>query len=197
MNQDIPKILLILDLDETLIYATADPQNQDWDFEIPPYKVYKRPGLHDFLKELTTYFEVAVWSSAGDEYVQKVVDHIFPDSYKLQFVWGRSKATLQVDHQTMDDLGYSDYFNHMHYVKRLTKVKNRGYDLKRVLIIDDTPRKSKYNYGNAIHPTPFEGDKNDCELPMLLDYLKELSTEPNMRSIEKRFWKRGNNGDVL
>jgi len=182
------QILVILDLDETLIYATDRPSNAHWDFEVQKYKVFKRPGLDSFLKELRKQFKVAVWSSAGDEYVAQVVGSIFPKGYPLEFVWGRSKATLQIDHQHMDDLGYIDYYHHMHYVKHLKKVKKIGFNLNRVLIIDDTQRKSKYNYGNAIYPSPFEGNKDDTELVQLLKYLKYLKGFENMRSIEKRFW---------
>lgn len=185
-----PKTLLILDLDETLVYATAEPQNEDWDFELGPYKVYKRPGLDAFLAELPQYFEVAVWSSASDDYVAQMVERIFPTEYDLKFVWARSKATRQIDHQEIDVLGYSDYFNHMHYVKRLSKVKKLGYRLERMLILDDTPRKSKYNFGNAIYPAVFEGQPEDRELEALLPYLKKLSKVDNVRSIEKRYWRR-------
>lgn len=106
----------------------------------------------------------------------------------MEFVWARSKATLQIDHQHIDDLGYVDYYHHMHYVKLLKKVKKKGFDLNRVLIIDDTPAKCRYNYGNAIYPSIFEGDKKDLELPKLIRYLIHLKDFDNMRAIEKRFW---------
>ncbi len=68
------KLLVILDLDETLIHANPIAlERQDWDFEYESYKVYKRPFLDEFLKELPKHFKVAVWSSASDDYVQYIV----------------------------------------------------------------------------------------------------------------------------
>ncbi|MBL3658997.1 NIF family HAD-type phosphatase [Fulvivirga sediminis] len=154
------------------------------------YKVYIRPGLKQFLDKLIINFKVAVWSSASDDYVKKIVNKIFPEEYPLEFVWGRSMCTLQHDTQSLDDLGYSDYYNHLNYSKILKKIKKRGIGrLERTLIIDDTPRKSKYNYGNAIYPSEFKGDQSDNELELLTKYLLTLKDVDNVRTIEKRGWQ--------
>ncbi len=184
------KKLVILDLDETLIHATRYPLGEVWDFEVFNYKVYKRPGLEDFLEELKGNFEVGVWSSASDEYVDVVVNHIFPDDYGLKFVWGRSKCTLQYNSEASSRFNPMDQ-NHLHYVKMLKKVEKSGLgDLDHMLIIDDTPHKAQHNYGNAIYPKMFLGEKSDNELLWLGRYLKTLMDKPNIRAIEKRFWKK-------
>ncbi|MEN7550377.1 HAD family hydrolase [Rapidithrix thailandica] len=180
--------LVILDLDETLIHATDEPQNEDWDFEFDKYKVYKRPGLDYFLVELHKHFDVAVWSSATDDYVKEIVRNIFPAKYELKFVWGRSKCALQYNLHTLEYWGYLD--NHLNYVKILKKVKKRGFaPLEQMLIIDDTPHKARYNYGNAIYPEEFNGEKDDRELELLLQYLLTIKDVDNVRTIEKRNWK--------
>ena len=46
-----PGKLLILDLDETLIFATERPLTREADFRVGPYHVYGRPGLADFLDQ--------------------------------------------------------------------------------------------------------------------------------------------------
>lgn len=182
--------LLILDLDETLIHATASPPNEDWHFEVDRYKVYERPDLRTFLNEVKTHFRIAVWSSASDDYVKEVVAKIFPEDYPLEFVWGRSRCTLQVDYDQVERTGYLDYNNHMNYVKQLKKVKRKGIStLEEMLIVDDTPHKSKYNYGNAIYPSEFNGDPKDTELLQLLKYLISIKDVSNFRDIEKRNWK--------
>ena len=63
-------------------------KTKNWNFELEKYKVYVRPGLNKFLNELKQNFRVAVWSSASDDYVKKVVEKIFPDDYNLEFVLG-------------------------------------------------------------------------------------------------------------
>lgn len=89
------KILVILDLDETLIHATDKPHDDTWDFQVFHYKVYKRPYLQEFLLGLKEHFDVAVWSSASDDYVDLIVKEIFPEDYTLKFVWGRSRCTYR------------------------------------------------------------------------------------------------------
>lgn len=185
------KILVILDLDETLIHATNNPNRKEWDFELFDYKIYKRPYLSKFLEELKKDFEVAVWSSASDDYVNEVVKIIFPDDYPLKFVWGRSRATLNINYASIDDVGYYNYFSHYDYVKRLDKVKDKfKISKERMLIVDDTPRKCKCNYGNAIYPKEYNGEKDDNELLLLSAYLKTLKDVQNVRIVEKRFWKK-------
>ena len=182
--------LIVLDIDETLLHATDKILHENYDFKVFDYFVYKRPFLNEFLVELKKHFKVAVWSSASDDYVQEIVNHIFPKEYELEFVWGRSKCTLQIDSQSIDDYGYFDYFNHMNYSKILKKVVKKGYaKLEAILIIDDTPRKCKYNYGNAIYPAEFLGNPEDTELQLLLKYLISIKDFENVRLIKKRNWK--------
>ena len=61
------ELLLILDLDETLIHASATKIREDFDFQVFQYFVYKRPGLTAFLATCAQYFKLASWSSASDE----------------------------------------------------------------------------------------------------------------------------------
>lgn len=186
--RSIDRTLLILDLDETLIYASEVALDRPSDFEVFGYHVYRRPFLAEFLEEVQRDFDLAVWSSASDPYVAAVVDRIFPDPSKLHFVWGRSRATLR--RASTDGSGYMlDPWDHLHYLKPLTKVRRVGWRLERVLIVDDTPEKCARNYGNAIYPRPFEGSLNDTELKLLGAYLLSISGEPNVRRIEKRRWR--------
>ncbi len=185
------RLLVILDLDETLIHATSNPPHNNWDFEIEHYKIFKRPGLDAFIIKLKEYFDVAVWSSASDDYVNEVVKHIFPENYDLKFVWGRSKCTLQIDYDAIENLGYFDENNHTNYTKRIKKLKNVVSQTKeQILIIDDTPSKARYNYGNAIYPTEFTGDPQDNELGNLFAYLLTFKDVDNVRIIEKRDWRQ-------
>ena len=184
------KILLILDLDETLIHATATKLGDDFAFQLYHYYVYKRPGLDAFLAACAEMFDLAVWSSASDDYVKQVVERIFPGEIKPVFVWGRSRCTPLVSPQ-IDDYGYYnlDGLSHYEYAKLLKKVRRLGYDAKRVLIVDDTPEKVRNCYGNAIYPNPFLGDPADRELLILARYLHSLHDAENVKSIEKRQWQ--------
>lgn len=184
------KILLILDLDETLIHATATKLGNDFAFQLYQYYVYKRPGLDAFIANCAGKFQLAVWSSASDDYVAEVVKRIFPADVELAFVWGRSRCTPLVMPQT-DEYGYYnlDGISHYEYAKLLKKVRRLGFDVNRVLIVDDTPEKVRNCYGNAIYPTPFLGSPDDNELVILAEYLDSLKAAENTRSIEKRQWR--------
>jgi carboxy-terminal domain RNA polymerase II polypeptide A small phosphatase len=185
------KILLILDLDETLIHATREKIHDNFDFKIFNYFVYKRPFLQEFITTCAEHFQLAVWSSASDDYVAEIVQKIFPKAIQLAFVWGRSHCTPVLSPQ-IDEYGcYNlDETSHYDYVKILKKVKKLGFHLDKTLIVDDTRAKVANSFGNAIYPTPYNGDPNDTELMQLSVYLLSLKDSENVRKIEKRFWKK-------
>jgi carboxy-terminal domain RNA polymerase II polypeptide A small phosphatase len=182
------RTLLILDVDETLIHASDSVLDRPADFRLFGYHIYRRPHLDRFIERVSAAFDLAVWSSAGDDYVRAVVNFIFPDPSILKFVWGSSRATLR--QRTPDEYGHRHHdLGHLNYVKPLSKVARRGWNLNRVLIVDDTPEKCERNYGNAVYPAPFNGDPNDDELFHLATYLETLKDVPNVRRIEKRLWR--------
>lgn len=184
-NKD--KTLLVLDLDETLIHSEYDNPVYEFDFIVFDYKVKKRPFLDEFIKACSKEYLLAIWSSGSHDYVEAIVKEIIPENIHLEFIWGRSKATYQPSNNIYD--WATPNLDHFDYLKRLTKIKKLGFGMERALIVDDSPHKSKANYGNAIYVNEFLGDKNDKELFYLQKYLMELKDVKNVRTIEKRGWK--------
>jgi len=76
-----------------------------------------------------------------------------------------------------------------YWVKNLKKAKRAGFDLERVLFVDNTPQKLESNFGNIVAVQDFEGDQSDSELVALAEYLVKIVDEPNFRTIEKRGWR--------
>lgn len=76
----------------------------------------------------------------------------------------------------------------MYLLKDLKKVKRRGFWLVRMLIADDTPRKVRRHYGNAVYVPPFFGDPKDDTLPRLAQFLMSLRDLADVRTQEKRGW---------
>lgn len=184
------KTLLILDVDETLLHGTATPLKQKETFKVFHFYIYLRPFLEEFLRKIKEDFLVGVWSSASDDYVKEVVEHIFPKDYPLEFVWGRKRCTYRSKRYSESFGRYlSDYETPYFYLKRLQKLKRKGFQLERILIVDDSPEKALCNYGNAIYPSAFTGGIDDDELLHLLNYLKTLKDISNVREIEKRGWR--------
>ena len=173
------KTLLVLDIDETLIHSSKNSLGIEHDFKIGNfYYVYTRPGLKEFISFALDNFNVAVWSSASFNYVEAMVNEIFPNPDKLKFYWASNRCTMR----------YSFEHQEWYDIKDLKKVGRIGYNKERILIVDDTPAKSERNYGNAIHMQPFTGDQNDRYLYMLVEYLKTIKDIKNVREIDKRVW---------
>jgi carboxy-terminal domain RNA polymerase II polypeptide A small phosphatase len=173
------RLLLVLDLDETLVHATETPLAHACHHEIVPYFLYKRPGLAEFISQVSETFRLGVWTSSSPAYAQAVCALIFPDSDVLEFVWASDRCTLTRNFEidTWDK------------AKPLRKLKRRGYNLARLLFVDDSPEKHTRNYGNLVQIAPFRGNQDDDELAVLVRYLKQLSTEQDVRAIEKRQWR--------
>lgn len=179
------KKLLILDLDETLIHAAEEKiAGLEPDTKIIGYYVYFRPYLTDFLKSAAQYFDLAIWSSGTDDYVDAMVDSILPSGVSLKFIWGRSRCTYKREsHRIKHDDSICEY----EYTKQLKKVIRKGFKKERVLIIEDSPLKVANCYGNAIYISPFYGYP-DKELKKLSSYLITLRNVQNVRRVEKRQW---------
>ena len=189
MTHDTDKLLLILDLDETLLHSSDERLGRAEDFQLFGYFVYLRPHLAHFLAECAARFRLAVWSSASDDYVAEIVKRLFPPPLALEFAWGRGRCTLALDSAMVQTTGYLDPSSHYSYVKKLHKVRRRGYPLERTLIVDDTPAKCAHNYGNAIYAKEYNGEPEDAELPALARYLGTLTEVPDVRRLEKRHWR--------
>jgi RNA polymerase II subunit A small phosphatase-like protein len=173
------RILLILDIDETLLHSAERPLERTADVLVGPYHVYLRPNLSEFLTGCARCFRLAVWSSSGADYVSAVTGAAFPTGIALEFVWSRTRCVSRFDAERQET----------YYVKDLKKVKRLGFDLDRTLIVEDTAQKVERNYGNAIYVRPYVGEADDGELLQLGRYLESISDLPNVRQLEKRGWR--------
>ena len=172
--------LLVLDLDETLIYGTTEELDQPADFKNDDYYFYKRPGVDEFLTTCFEWFEVGIWTAAGEQYADSVLENLRGSSDEFAFVWSRDKC----------DVIHSLYSYDPTVYKKLKKLIEYGYDLEKIIIVDDREEVVVMNYGNAVIVNKFEGDTSDDELPLLLQYLETLGDVEIIRSIEKRYWRQ-------
>lgn len=173
------RLTLMLDLDETLIYASDIELGRAADFQTLGYHVYRRPHLQIFLDHVLARYDVGVWTSSGRTYAHAVCAALFPPQ-ALRFVWSSERCSLSRDWTT------GEYLNR----KRLQKLKTHGYRLERLLAIDDTPSKHAQNYGNLVCVSEYLGeDPHDDELLRLIGYIDALAGEADVRKIEKRRWR--------
>lgn len=110
---EIAPILLILDIDETLLYASEKPLEQEPDCRVGPYFVYVRPHLQEFVQCCQEHFRLAVWSSSSADYLNAIVTEILPKGLKLEFVWSRERCIQRFDGEVQE----------FYYVKDLRKVQ--------------------------------------------------------------------------
>lgn len=171
--------LLILDLDETVVSATHEEPRDGYDFRVFRYFVKKRPHLDVFLRTVRQWYDLAVWSSSGEQYAAEVVRQALGGAAGMRFVWARPRCTARFDQETRE----------LYYSKNLKKVKRRGFDLSRVVILDDSPEKVRQNYGNHLPLRPFEGQPDDRELLDVLSFLENMKDHEDFRKIEKRTWR--------
>jgi Dullard-like phosphatase family protein len=176
----VEQALLILDLDETLIWASEEEPSDGCDFRVPPYFVKKRPHLEEFLGRTRKWYQLAVWTSSTEAYARQIVEHAIGDSLGLSFIWTRSQCTAKIDEET-----HEPYF-----AKNLKKVKRKGFSLERVLIMDDSPEKVRRSFGNHLPILRYEGQPDDRELLDVLPFLDWLKDQDNFRRIEKRAWRK-------
>lgn len=170
--------LLILDIDEVLIYSTKQIPDAKYDFYICDYYVRKRPYVDKFISEISKKYELAIWTSAGEIYADEIISILFPNIQDLKFIWCYERCVHR----------YDEYGN-IHDIKDLRKVKRIGFDLRRVLVVDDDFKAFERNYGNLVLIKPFRGDTSDKELLYLLDYLELMQAVENVRVVEKRGWR--------
>ena len=173
--------IIILDLDETLIYAVEKPLERVQDFMVGPYFVYVRPHARSFIDFCFASFSaVAVWTSSSKDYAEEISWNLFGSKKAdLAFLWSQERCVRKFDYKR-----YATY-----YIKDLKKVKRRGYALKKMIMVDDSPEKLYRQYGNLVPVLPFEGLLPDDELLYLQQYLSVLAKVDNVRQIEKRGWQ--------
>jgi len=176
--------LLVLDLDETLIYGTL---NRLLRMGAPDhvvcgeYSIYLRPGVEEFLETSFDRFEtVGIWTAATPDYAFEVLDKIV-DRSRFEFVFTRERCTVKRDWD--QDEHYS--------VKDIAKLKKFGYPKSQILFVDDTARGLERSYGNHVPIPAFKGDREDRILPALTEYLDQLGGEADVRTVNKlRWWTR-------
>lgn len=146
--------LVVFDLDETLVHATTNQLPIAHLTQIDQYFVYERPYARRLLDFTAARFDVGVWSSSSDAYIQHVLARLLPEGYPLKFAWSVDRCVQRPD---VASGGYV-------YIKDLRKLIRLGYDTDEVVIVDDSPEKIPRQPRSHLVVRPFTGDASDSEL---------------------------------
>jgi len=166
------KKTLILDLDETLIHSLGQNEHGKVDKTLKimmPNRDYanigikKRPYCTEFLKEMSNYYEIMVFTASHEYYANAVMDYIDPKKEYIQHRLTRKHC---------ETLG-------MNLVKDL-RILNR--DLKDVILVDNLASSYAVNLENGIPIIPFTTNSDDQELMKLAEFLKKIHKSGDVRS---------------
>lgn len=171
----LPKTL-VLDLDETLIHSTSKPighlssssrllgfgrRNKGHTVEVvlggrsTLYHVYKRPFVDYFLRKVSAWYTLVVFTASMQEYADPVIDWL--DA-------GRGILARRLFRESCTQLPNGSYIKDLSVVER---------DLSRVCLIDNSPVSYRGNEANGI---PIEGWTHDPLDEALLDLLPILDS---------------------
>ena len=171
------KKTLILDLDETLVHSSFTPfENNDIvlnvDFDGMIYDIYVlvRPGAEYFIKNISKYYELVIFTASLSNYASPLLD-ILDKEDNIKYRLYRENCTF------MNGI----------YIKDLKKL-NRN--LKDLVIVDNSPLAYTLDIDNGLPIKTWYEDKNDIELFKISGILEFLSKTGDVRNYIRKFVKQ-------
>ena len=161
------KYTLVLDLDETLVHYVSDNDSA---------YIQIRPGAEEFIKELSEFYEIIIFTAALQNYADLIISGLDPDGVVSDKLY--RQHTINKDNS---------------YIKDLDKL---GRDIKKVIIIDNISENFSKQPQNGLNICDFEGNEYDEELKYLKeDLIKLIKLKPNdvrlyLKDIQKKMDKR-------
>ena len=158
---------LVLDLDETLVHYVSDNDSA---------YIQIRPGAEEFIKELSEFYEIIIFTAALQNYADLIISGLDPDGVVSDKLY--RQHTINKDNS---------------YIKDLEKL---GRDIKKVIIIDNISENFSKQPQNGLNICDFEGNEYDEELKYLKeDLIKLIKLKPNdvrlyLKDIQKKMDKR-------
>ncbi|XP_036714651.1 carboxy-terminal domain RNA polymerase II polypeptide A small phosphatase 1 isoform X3 [Balaenoptera musculus] len=125
--------------------------------------VLKRPHVDEFLQRMGELFECVLFTASLAKYADPVAD--------LLDKWGAFRARLFRE---------SCVFHRGNYVKDLSRL---GRDLRRVLILDNSPASYVFHPDNAVPVASWFDNMSDTELHDLLPFFEQLSRVDDVYSV--------------
>ena len=171
--EDVGKITIVLDMDETLVYARSGI-------------VHRRPYLREFMAQIKGLFEVVLWTSGRDPYATRVMRQVD--------TMGAFRHSIVRDPRWFPDDASGD--EHRPVTKRLELL---GRDLGSTLLIENSPESCLADRYNSLLVPDFEcrslSDLAECADTALLDLLPLLVRLHESRLPVSAFlyqiWKEG------
>jgi import inner membrane translocase subunit TIM50 len=139
---------LVLDLDDTLI-------NSNWKRE-RGWRVFKRPGVDGFLKHMSQFYEMVIFTDQLMTYGDPIIERLDPTRYVTHRLYRESAQ-----------------YKNGEYIRDLSKL-NR--DMGQILYISSKPRSAELHPANVIpiKPWTYEDGSKDTALLDLMPFLESI-----------------------
>jgi RNA polymerase II subunit A small phosphatase-like protein len=170
-NRNLPKMSVVLDLDETLVHANfCPPKRYDFTIDVPcdgqtiTVYIQKRPGVDEFIRTVAREFDVFIYTASHISYALPVMQSILPCFPAERILW-RGHCRLVKG-----------------FIVKDLSIFNR--DLARVVLVDNSPQSFLLQPQNGIPISTWVGDYSDMALmDQLLPFLRYCGSVDDVRSV--------------
>jgi Dullard-like phosphatase family protein len=135
-----------------------------------------RPGLTNFLEQVTARYETHIFTAAMEVYAGPVLDKLDPTGTKFAGRWYRETCQSCPEHGA--------------YIKNLRNLPHsvKMGDMTRIVLVDNNPLSFLAQPNNGILVSNFYNDPTDSTLPAVWQLLQELDDCEDVRPIlQERF----------
>ena len=174
------KKIALFDLDETLVHCNNNEPGMDGDevsIKLPTNKIVKvglniRKNWKNALDLIKNHYHVVIYTASHPSYADAVLDYLDKENKYFKYRLYRSHC-IQCD---VDGFKF--------YVKDLDTL-DKYYNLKDIVIIDNSILSFAYHLYNGIPIVPFINQQNDTELMFTAHYLVSIANYDDL-SLENK-----------
>ncbi len=189
-NEEKDKKIALLDLDETLIHCIGEINEYEInkkkcdkiiEITLPSKKKVKigvnvRPHLLEAMEIIQEKYTIVIFTASHSSYTDPILKEIDPENKYFKYRLYRNNCIpTKIDGKNF-------------YVKDLD-ILNKYYDLKDIIIVDNSVLSFAYHINNGIPIIPFYDSKDDSELIILAYYLSYISQDNDLRKSNKKHLK--------
>jgi CTD small phosphatase-like protein 2 len=195
INPDLSKDkkIALFDLDETIVHCIGEINMNNLEsltlqsdakikVHLPGGKkevtvgINVRPHWEEALKRIKEKYHIIAFTASHESYADSVLNYLDPEKKYFQYRLYRCHCVLC----NLNDMKF--------YVKDL-KILEDNYDLKDLVLIDNSVLSFAYHLDNGIPISPFYDSKNDTELLTIADFLIRYADEDDIRNKLKEVYK--------